>query len=237
PAARAALAGRTETQRAAVDAHQRAREALLDVRQRRLDGMAAELAAELADGQPCPVCGSAEHPAPAAAAATTVTAADERAAVAAEQRALADRQAAEKAVAEAEQTLATLLDRLADRDVEALPAARADAERAHATAVALAAAQDELRTTVRELERGAERLRDRRRGAEKQATGYAHERDTMAERIAERGARLDAARGDHPDVASRRTHLLDTATALEALADAIAEHATAAARVDEHRAA
>jgi exonuclease SbcC len=39
-----------------------ARTELLDLRQRRLDGMAAELAAGLADGDPCPVCGGAEHP-------------------------------------------------------------------------------------------------------------------------------------------------------------------------------
>jgi exonuclease SbcC len=39
-----------------------ARTDLLDLRQRRLDGMAAELAAGLADGDPCPVCGGAEHP-------------------------------------------------------------------------------------------------------------------------------------------------------------------------------
>jgi exonuclease SbcC len=38
---------------------------LLDLRQRRLDGMAAELARSLHDGDPCPVCGGIEHPAPA----------------------------------------------------------------------------------------------------------------------------------------------------------------------------
>ena len=41
---------------------------LLDLRQRRLDGMAAELARSLADGDPCPVCGGVEHPTPATVA-------------------------------------------------------------------------------------------------------------------------------------------------------------------------
>ncbi len=41
------------------------RSELLDLRQRRLDGMAAELARALSEGDPCPVCGGLEHPTPA----------------------------------------------------------------------------------------------------------------------------------------------------------------------------
>jgi exonuclease SbcC len=43
-----------------------ARQCWLDARQRRLDGMAVELAAGLVEGTDCPVCGSPEHPRPAA---------------------------------------------------------------------------------------------------------------------------------------------------------------------------
>ncbi len=42
-----------------------ARERLLDLRERRLAGMAAELADGLSAGGPCPVCGSCAHPVPA----------------------------------------------------------------------------------------------------------------------------------------------------------------------------
>lgn len=38
---------------------------VIDLRVARLAGMAAEMATDLVDGQPCPVCGSCDHPAPA----------------------------------------------------------------------------------------------------------------------------------------------------------------------------
>ncbi len=43
------------------------RDRYLDLRERRISGMAAELAAGLAAGCSCPVCGSADHPSPALA--------------------------------------------------------------------------------------------------------------------------------------------------------------------------
>lgn len=45
-----------------------ARETLVEIREQRLDGMAAEIAVKLAVGACCPVCGSAEHPSPASPA-------------------------------------------------------------------------------------------------------------------------------------------------------------------------
>lgn len=54
-----------------------ARASWLDARQRRLDGMAGELAAGLSDDVPCPVCGACAHPAPAATTPAQVTADDE----------------------------------------------------------------------------------------------------------------------------------------------------------------
>ncbi|MEO8518899.1 MAG: SbcC/MukB-like Walker B domain-containing protein, partial [Dermatophilaceae bacterium] len=62
-------AANLETLQHAVDSADRlwldARERLLDLRERRLAGMAAELATGLLPGGPCPVCGSSAHPMPA----------------------------------------------------------------------------------------------------------------------------------------------------------------------------
>ncbi len=45
-----------------------ARESLVEIREQRLDGMAAEIALKLAVGASCPVCGSDDHPHPASPA-------------------------------------------------------------------------------------------------------------------------------------------------------------------------
>lgn len=58
---------RSERRRqAAVTAHQAAVDASQTLIERRLAGIAAELAAQLVDGADCPVCGSVSHPTPAA---------------------------------------------------------------------------------------------------------------------------------------------------------------------------
>jgi DNA repair protein SbcC/Rad50 len=54
--------------REAVQSRLLARETLVEIREQRLDGMAAEIAAKLAVGACCPVCGSADHPTLAAPA-------------------------------------------------------------------------------------------------------------------------------------------------------------------------
>jgi exonuclease SbcC len=100
-------------------------------------GSAARLAAELHDGEPCPVCGSEVHPTPAAADPTaptvTVASVDEAASL---------HQATVVEVATLTARVATLRDQLgplADRDPGELETEREAARHAHAEAAAAAA--------------------------------------------------------------------------------------------------
>ncbi|MEO5878351.1 MAG: SMC family ATPase, partial [Streptosporangiaceae bacterium] len=72
-----ALTKAEDAHRVAIDTAQQTRTRLLDLRQARLEGMAAALAVDLVAGQPCKVCGSAEHPEPAAAFGLVVSDADQ----------------------------------------------------------------------------------------------------------------------------------------------------------------
>ncbi|OLF15584.1 AAA family ATPase [Actinophytocola xanthii] len=205
---------------AAVDAYQDAREALLDVRQRRLDGMAAELAGRLAEGAPCPVCGSAEHPVPAVGTAGQVGAEDERAAVRREQRAQAGREAARTELDAAVRVLDGLRERVGDRDVDTAAASFRDAVAAVEQAEELAGGRVRLAGRVTRLEREAERLGEQRLAAEREVAGYERELAGVLARVAERTARLEGARGAYQDVAARRAALLATAERLEAAGEA-----------------
>ncbi|WP_030901513.1 AAA family ATPase [Streptomyces sp. NRRL F-5126] len=148
----AALAGAGRSREAAAAA----REAWLDLRERRLSGMAAELAAGLVHGEPCAVCGARDHPAPARAADGQVDAAAEDSAQDAHRRAeealrlaedaharVRERYAAARAEA-GDAPLAALVEE-ADRLTREHAAARTAASRAHPAREALAAGEREHR--------------------------------------------------------------------------------------------
>lgn len=77
---RAELATAAMLATTSIEAAQSAKQVWLDLREARLSGYAAELAAELAVGADCPVCGSVDHPHPAVTSPDAPTAERERAA-------------------------------------------------------------------------------------------------------------------------------------------------------------
>ncbi|MBW4719224.1 AAA family ATPase [Saccharothrix obliqua] len=228
PGAVAAARVAEERRRAAVDAHQGAKDVLLRVRQQRLDGMAAELAASLRAGDACPVCGATDHPRPAPAAATAVTAADEDAAATAEQAALDRRTAAERADRDAAARVAVLRESVGDDDPAALVAE-------HRALAALADRRAEHAAALADLERRVEAATAERSGLEREAAELVAARRELADTVRERADLLAEARGDFPDVPTRRAHLLDLADALTALADRRAAVAEQRERLAEHR--
>lgn len=99
------LAAESSTRHRAVERASRAVAVEGSIRAARIAGMAGELAADLADGEPCPVCGSPAHPEPAGRSADSVSADDVEAAE-------RDRVAAESALGEAAGLVSALTERL-----------------------------------------------------------------------------------------------------------------------------
>lgn len=136
-AAVTACEGIAERHRVARGRHQDLRQGWLDLREERLANAAAELAAQLAPGDPCPVCGSADHPAPAPAAASALSVAE------AERSAQEHCEAAETALAGIERELSA-----AQQEVAVLAAQGGDTDPGAAALDALGA--NERAATARE---------------------------------------------------------------------------------------
>jgi exonuclease SbcC len=235
PPAEQAVAKAQEVLRVAVDEHQLARQRWLDVRERRVDGMAAELAAGLAGGVPCPVCGSDDHPVPAQPVDGFVDEKQEREAERAEQQAVRRREQLVTALHEAETKLTGLRERLGERTRDELVAESGEARARLARLSELAAGKTGLEKAVAEAEAKAGKLTEQRGIAEQAVTAAETEARALAARMDERAQRLEVARGEHIDVEARRTHLLSVVTVLEALAEARTNRDVEQERVDELR--
>lgn len=187
----------------------------------RFAGFSSELATRLVPGEPCSVCGAAEHPLPAPAATDPITEADldeARQGMTARQQDLA---AAHELVQQVATRLAAERATAGDQSVAALTRFLASATLAHTTARAAADRLPSLTKTVTalraELNAAATGLVDFR--AVRDAAVSAHtervsHRQTVAARVAEH-------RGDFTSIGEQVTRLEEQRDAGRALLDAL----------------
>ncbi|WP_334148724.1 SMC family ATPase [Microbacterium sp.] len=219
-------------------AHADAQSALARLRARRLDGFAGELAAGLADGDACPVCGSLEHPSPAPHT-DPVSAADiEEAERLRDEAAQRERDAA-AASSTLRAELAAAVARADGRTAEQAAAERDAATAAHAESIAAAELQRVLDARLQELAARTQQLEAAHAADSAELASARETRALLLQRATESESTIAEARGDAPSVAERIAASTAQVAAASALADAIAEHARreAAARdaVEEQR--
>ncbi|MFJ4693891.1 AAA family ATPase [Streptomyces sp. NPDC088766] len=212
-----------DAQREALAAGERAlaaRTHWLDLKEQRLSGIAAELAATLRDGEPCAVCGGTDHPAPARKVAGHVGREAEEEALAAYQRAEQGRTDAERALGLVRAELAAARAEAGDTPTGQLVAESEELERAHSQArrdaSALHSAREELRRAEQEHER---RTTAQREAAVRAASRVGHRERLERERLALE-EELAEARGSSPSVSARAEQLERQAARLTEAADA-----------------
>ncbi|GAA3799186.1 hypothetical protein GCM10022226_18220 [Sphaerisporangium flaviroseum] len=223
--------------RLAIDEAQELRDRLQSVRQARIEGMAAELARDLAPGEPCAVCGSTDHPAPASPAETTPTVGEEQEAQALSDAAQEARQAAEGRVAVVSSQLDEATARADGVSMEEAVAAR---EAAEAELAALGAVAEQEPALAAEAERVQDALDLARSKAQDLDLVVAEHRAHQAglrEESDRLAAVLDAAREGDPTVTARRDRVTGEARLLVAAIQAAARVAEVAGAHDEARSA
>ncbi|WP_028800440.1 AAA family ATPase [Streptomyces sp. 142MFCol3.1] len=220
----------------ALAARERATEARahwLDLKEQRLKGIAAELAAGLVDGEPCAVCGGTEHPAPAQKIDGHVDRETE-------ERALAGFQSADEERAEAERRLGVVREALAAATAEAgdTPTARLaqeteELEHRHAEARSAASGLH----AAREAREQSEREYRRRTAAQQEAARRVASRASLREALDREKAGLEGeltqARGDAGSVSARAAQLERRVALLTEAADAVRAAEDTAQRLKE----
>ncbi|MEU7581184.1 SMC family ATPase [Streptomyces sp. NPDC041068] len=198
-----------------------AHEHWLDLKEQRLTGIAAELAAHLSDGEPCAVCGATEHPAPARKIAGHVDRGAEEAALAAHRRADESRTAAERALGDVRELLAAATAAASDTRADLgagdgeTRSATSDSQQAESATLfdvsAVEPTVDELAAAVEELRQACAEARDRASGLHAAREALAQAEREYDRRLAgqQEAARRAASRAAMRDAWEREQATLD----------------------------
>ncbi|MFE4197663.1 AAA family ATPase [Paenarthrobacter sp. NPDC056912] len=204
----------TEDHRAARTATQDLRQRWLDVRELRLANAAGELAAALETGKPCAVCGSEEHPNPAAAARSALSIAHE------EEEARQLFEGSEKALgllagklSQAAQVVAGLEARGGSADAVEAASRLVSAQEAVSEARKAAAALDQLRNTHEALTKRIDHLQAENADYAAASVQAASAAVLLQEQRVALETDLTGLRGDFPSL-RQRLEALDTERAL-----------------------
>ncbi|NKX50355.1 hypothetical protein HER39_07205, partial [Arthrobacter deserti] len=200
------------------------KERWLDLLQQRLDNAAAELASRLQDGAPCPVCGSAEHPAPAGTGTGRLVGEEE------ESAARQDHAEAEARLVRAQQECARIEARLAalaarggetpaDEAAAAVEQARADLDAARQAVQARELLESEAAAAgakLEELARQAARLDVDHAAAGTELKAVRAQREELGRRLAELAPAGSTLAGHAADLSALAGALAAAAKALDA---------------------
>ncbi|MET3718460.1 SMC family ATPase [Arthrobacter sp. UYEF21] len=208
----------------------------LDLREERLANAAAELAAQLADGAACPVCGSEDHPAPAEAAASALGLSQaEEAAQQAYEAAEAKLAALSAALGEANQVVAVLAgqggDTPEDEAVQGVVAARHAAGRSQLAVKNLA----ELRHQIDAVEARIAAAEAAKNTGVAELAQVSAAMAEVADTVASLDQALSGLRGAHRSLTRRLRSLQDAAATLEKAVAARELLDKAKARAEEAR--
>ncbi|UGY94847.1 AAA family ATPase [Streptomyces gobiensis] len=204
-----------------------AHEHWLDLKDRRLRGIAAELAAALRDGEPCAVCGSTEHPDPdpGRTGEGHIDRQTEEAALTAYQLAEERRERAENTLRSLREALTLSAAEAGEAPISELAATAEALETEHTTARQTAADAHAARETLERAEREHTERLAAQRDAGRRSAARTSQRETLLREQTALDREISQAKGGAVTVAEQ-------AATLERLAGALADAAGAAARVE-----
>lgn len=203
----------------ATDRALKARADWLDVKEQRLNGIAAELAAGLTAGEPCAVCGATEHPAPARKDAGHVDRETEERALATSQHADEQRTEAERRLAFVQRALAAAQGEAGDTSTEELALQADELEREYTRARSVASALHRATEQLRQAEREREQRLSAQQDAAVRTASRGARRDALDRERTTLQAELTEARGAADSVAARAAQLERQAALLTDAAD------------------